>query len=114
VLPAGAEFDLGTRTLVPPRATSDPGEAAEIAEAGKDLRQLARDIAAGDASPTTLRRRQERRRRKHTAPVARPGHAAQVVATLRAEEGELEAEPDDTTPDPDETPTSPQQDGAPR
>jgi len=114
VLPAGAEFDLGTRTLVPPRATTDPGEAAEIAEAGKDLRQLARDIAAGDASPTTLRRRQERRRRKHTAPVARPGHAAQVVATLRAEEGELEPEPDDTTPDPDETPTSPQQDGAPR
>jgi len=93
VLPAGAEFDLGTRTLVPPRATTDPGEAAEIAEAGKDLRQLARDIAAGDASPGTLRRRQERRRRKHATPAPSAGHPAEVVATVRGEETELEPVP---------------------
>ena len=38
----------------------DPLEAAEIAEAGHDLRQMARDIAAGDASPSVLRRRLRR------------------------------------------------------
>ena len=31
-------------------------DAAEIAEARRDLRQLARDIAAGDVSPSVLRR----------------------------------------------------------
>ena len=35
---------------------------AAIAEAGQDLRQLARDIAAADASPTALRRRLARNR----------------------------------------------------
>jgi cyanophycinase len=64
VLPDGARFDLTTRSLVPQPATVDADEAAEIAEVGKDLRQLARDIAAGDVSPTNLRRRQARTRRK--------------------------------------------------
>src|SRR6476469_4723517 len=57
VLPAGARFDLTTRTLVPQTPRVDEDEAAEIAEAGNDLRRLARDIAAGDVSPTNLRRR---------------------------------------------------------
>ncbi|WP_082748119.1 cyanophycinase [Nocardioides jensenii] len=62
VLPQGATFDLTTRSLVPKPAVADEAEAAEIAEAGRDLRKLARDIAAGDVSPTVLRRRRSRRR----------------------------------------------------
>lgn len=62
VLPDGSAFDLTTRTLVPQAAQVDPTEAAEMAEAGQDLRQLARDIAAADADPTTLRRRLARSR----------------------------------------------------
>jgi cyanophycinase len=62
VLPAGSEFDLSTRTLVPRHLERDPQEAAELAEAGQDLRQLARDIAAADASPGTFRRRMARTR----------------------------------------------------
>jgi cyanophycinase len=67
MLPAGAAFDLTTRTLVPRPHEVDDTEAAEIAEAGRDLRQLARDIAAGDVSPTNLRRRLARNRRRVTA-----------------------------------------------
>jgi cyanophycinase len=62
VLPEGSAFDLTTRTLVPRSATIDPTEAAEMAEASQDLRQLARDIAAADADPTTLKRRLARSR----------------------------------------------------
>ena len=75
MLPAGSAYDLTTRTLVPPPAEVDETEAAEIAEAGRDLRQLARDIAAGDVSPTNLRRRLARNRRRVTAsptPAATP------------------------------------------
>ncbi|MEQ4499429.1 cyanophycinase [Nocardioides kribbensis] len=64
VLPEGAAFDLTARALVPPRASVDPSEEAELVEAGKDLRQMARDIAAGDASPSTLKRRQAREAKK--------------------------------------------------
>ncbi len=64
VLPAGSRFDLTTRTLVPQTPRVDAAEAAEIAEAGNDLRRLARDIAAGDVSPTNLRRRLARTRKK--------------------------------------------------
>jgi cyanophycinase len=63
VLPEGSSFDLTTRTLVPPRPAVESTIAAELAEAGRDLRQQARDIAAGDASPSTLRRRLARNRR---------------------------------------------------
>jgi cyanophycinase len=63
VLPEGARFDLNTRTLLPFDVEVDPLEAAEIEEAGHDLRQMARDIAAADVSPGVLRRRLRRGRR---------------------------------------------------
>jgi cyanophycinase len=62
VLPAGSVFNLTARTLVPAAATVDPSEADELAVAGRDLRRLARDIAAGDVSPSLLRRRRARKR----------------------------------------------------
>jgi cyanophycinase len=75
VLPAGAAFDLTTRALVPlvPEVSAD--DAAELAEAQADLRQMARDIAAADASPASLRRRLARTRApRKTAPRdPRPG-----------------------------------------
>ena len=64
VLPAGATFDLTTRTLVPAPTRVDPEDAAELAEAQHDMLQLARDIAAADASPSALRRRLARTRTK--------------------------------------------------
>ena len=63
VLPAGSEFDLTGRTLVQHLAEADPDEADELAMANRDLRKMARDIAAGDISPTVLRRRIARRSR---------------------------------------------------
>lgn len=65
-LPEGSVFDVGTRTLVPPVQEVDAEDAAELAEAQHDLRRLARDIAASDASPSTLRRRQARVRKLTT------------------------------------------------
>ena len=62
-LPAGSRFDLTTRSLLPAPALIDPEEADELALAGSDLRKMARDIAAGDVSPSVLRRRLARRRR---------------------------------------------------
>lgn len=67
VLPDGATFDLTSRTLVrTPRRVEDTDEveADEVAVAGRNLRKLARDIAAGDVSPSTLRRRKSRIRRR--------------------------------------------------
>jgi len=57
VLPEGQQFDLVARRLIiqPPRVDAD--EAAELAKASHDLSRMARDIAAADASPATLRRR---------------------------------------------------------
>src|SRR3954454_24631964 len=63
VLPEGSEFDMGSRTLVPPRHVVDPAEADELAIANRDLRKMAKDIAAGDVSPSVLRRRIARRSR---------------------------------------------------
>jgi cyanophycinase len=63
VLPDGAEFDLTTRELVRSEAEIDPGQASELALANRDLRKMARDIAADDVSPDTLRRRIARRAR---------------------------------------------------
>ena len=62
VLPEGSAFNLTTRSLVPSHQRVDEDEALEIVEAGRDLRQLARDIAAGDVSPSVLRRRRNRKR----------------------------------------------------
>ena len=64
MLPDGAAFDLTTRTLIVRRAEVTAEDAAEIAEAEHDLRQMARDIAAADASPSALRRRLARNRRQ--------------------------------------------------
>jgi cyanophycinase len=64
MLPAGSSFDLTTRTLVATSPEVTAEDAAEIAEAEHDLRQMARDIAAADASPSALRRRLARSRRK--------------------------------------------------
>jgi cyanophycinase len=64
ILPAGSRFDLTTRTLLGPPDHREPAEAADLAEAGQDLRDLARDIAAADASPSALRRRLARSRRR--------------------------------------------------
>ena len=61
VLPAGAAFDLTDRALLARSPAVDEDEAAELAVAGRDLRRLARTIAAGDVSPTQLRRRLSRR-----------------------------------------------------
>jgi cyanophycinase len=66
VLPAGSVFSLTDRTLARPDEAVDPSEAEELALAGRDLSRLARDIAAGDVSPTVLRRR---RARQATDPV---------------------------------------------
>jgi cyanophycinase len=60
VLPAGSVFDLTAKALVQEEPVVDPSEAEELAVAGRDLKRLARDIAAGDVSPTVLRRRRAR------------------------------------------------------
>ncbi len=75
VLPAGASYDLTTRTLLEHEQRVSEEDAAELAEAQADLRQLARDIAAGDVSPATLRRRLARKRasRKTVQTGTRPG-----------------------------------------
>ena len=62
VLPAGAAYDLTDRSLLTGPARVSSEDAAEIAEAQADLRQMARDIAAGDVGPTHLRRRLARKR----------------------------------------------------
>ncbi len=76
VLPAGAAYDLTTRALLPlaPRVSDE--DAAELAEAQADLRQMARDIAAGDVSPATLRRRLARKRSSRKTAEVR-SHAAE-------------------------------------
>jgi cyanophycinase len=61
VLPEGSVFNLTDKTFVRQKPVVDPSEAEELAVAGRDLRRLARDIAAGDVSPTALKRRRARR-----------------------------------------------------
>ncbi len=60
VLPAGSVFDLTTKTLVRQDEAPDPDDVEELAVAGRGLTRLARDIAAGDVSPSLLRRRRAR------------------------------------------------------
>ena len=62
VLPAGAVFDLGSRSLVIGGSPVSEEELEDLALAGRELSRLARDIAAGDVSPSVLRRRRARRR----------------------------------------------------
>ncbi len=63
-LPTGSAFDLTTRSLIPQPDAVDAEDLAEIAEASRDLRGMARDIAAADASPGALRRRLARSKRR--------------------------------------------------
>jgi len=85
VLPQGSAFDLTTRTLVPRETRVSAEDAAELAEAGNDLRKMARDIAADDVSPTTLRRRKARAARR-TETTARTGPAETTSAEQRSEQ----------------------------
>jgi cyanophycinase len=73
MLPAGSAYDLTARALLPDPSPVDPEGAAELARARHDMRQMARDIAAGDKSPAALRRRVARRRR---GPAASPQDGA--------------------------------------
>jgi len=69
VLPAGSAYDLTERALLRQEPHVDPEDAAELAEAQHDMRRVARDIAAGDVSPGTLRRRLARSRsHRHERP----------------------------------------------
>lgn len=72
MLPPGSVFDLTTRSLLAKTTAVDPSEAAELAEASHDMRQMARDIAAGDASPSVLRRRLARTRKRRPEPDLEP------------------------------------------
>lgn len=74
VLPAGARFDLAARRLLPDDGGVAPEVAVELAEANRDLRRLTRDIAAGDVSPSYLRRTLRRRRHDHPGEPPRPPH----------------------------------------
>ncbi len=73
VLPAGSAYNLTRRRLVPQATLVDAEDAAELAEAQRDMRQMARDIAAADASPQALRRRMARKKE-----TARPGQTREV------------------------------------
>ena len=64
VLPDGSVFDLTERQLVPQPPPVDPEDAAELAEAQRDMERMARDIAAEEVSPSMLRRRLARTRRR--------------------------------------------------
>lgn len=68
VLPAGSRFDLQERRLLRTEAAPAPEVAEDLAEAHRDLRRLARDIAAGDVSPSYLRRTLRRRHPQHESP----------------------------------------------
>jgi cyanophycinase len=72
VLPAGTAYDLTERALLPQPVQVSPRDAAELAEAQADLRQMARDIAAGDAGPAYLRRRLARTRSARKTGQRRP------------------------------------------
>jgi cyanophycinase len=78
VLPAGAAYDLTDRVLLPQPVRVSREDAAELAEAQADLRQLARDIAADDVSPTHLRRRLARKRSSRKTADPAPSEAPDV------------------------------------
>jgi cyanophycinase len=66
VLPQGGTFDLTARELIRAKAQIAAEDLAELAAAGQDLSQMARDIAAADASPSTLKRRMARKTKKNS------------------------------------------------
>jgi cyanophycinase len=64
VLPAGATFDLTSRTLLAFTTAEREDEVEELRAAEADLRGLARDIAAEGVSPTNYARHLRRRGRR--------------------------------------------------
>jgi cyanophycinase len=76
VLPAGAAFDLTARELLPVPDQVSAEDAAELAEARADLRQMARDIDAGDVGPAVLRRRLARKRASRKTVAPDPSHGS--------------------------------------
>ena len=79
VLPEGAVFNLSARALLPQEQAVDAEDAVELAEASRDLRQLARDIAAADATPAAIRRRLKLRRTSRTPADPDPTHPTETV-----------------------------------
>jgi cyanophycinase len=88
VLPAGSAFDLTSRSLLPQTPRVSRQDAEELAEAQADLRLMARDIAAGDVGPATLRRR-----------LARKQATRATSARVRAGDPEQDGDPGDRAPD---------------
>lgn len=78
VLPAGSRFDLARRRLLRSETAPAPEVAAELAAAHQDLRRLARDIAAGDVSPSYLRSTLRRRQHEHEPPHENPQEGTTV------------------------------------
>lgn len=78
MLPAGSVFDLSERRLLPQPAPISAEDAEELADAQRDMLQMARDIAAADKSPRALRQRLARNRKRRESrsgvpsPEARP------------------------------------------
>ena len=88
VLPAGAAFDLTTRQLRSAGRAGRSERGRRRAGRGQaDLRQMARDIAAGDRSPATLRRRLARKRapRKTVPTTDPPTHSQPATSPSRTE-----------------------------
>ncbi len=87
-LPEGTVFNLSTRSLVPQDAVVDPEDAEELAEASRDLRQLARDIAAADAAPAAIRRRLRMRRPRTASVATRPTEPTEPIEPIEPTEGD--------------------------
>jgi cyanophycinase len=66
VLPDGATFDLGTRTLLGFGGEPHADEVAELQAAGEDLRHLAAKIAAEGVSPRYYAERKRRASKRRT------------------------------------------------
>lgn len=109
LLPAGTAFNLTTRSLVPPENEVTAEDAEELAAAEHDLRQMARDIAAADASPTALRRRMMRGRRR-TANRHQAGSALEQAPAPGEPAQSVEEQINDLTDQPGEHPADEPQD----
>ena len=78
MLPAGSVFDLTSRTLAPREAEVSSEDAEELAEAQRDVLQMARGIAAADKSPGALKRRLARNKKRAEKVAAKRAAASDV------------------------------------